>query len=339
MIKRYLVIETAYLGDVIISLAVARAIKQCEPESHVTFLVRPDAVEIAAASPDVDNVISFDKRGRESGSAGIAAKAAELNRLQLDVVIALHSSQRTARLVQQLQGPVRVGWSALGNMLTASVPDEGWCNRYERVLLPLTLIFGPDTPRDVLPRIISKPLPVVDDFVANASRVFSIAPGSAWQTKQWALDRYKEVALRLLESGSRVIVIGGASEKDFGAELEKLGSSVLNLAGRASLLESAYAISRSDLLIGNDSSPVHLATAVGTRSVVIYGPTVPEFGFLPPGGLGHSVEQPLWCRPCTSHGSRECPTHTHDCMNLVTVDQVLEAALQNARRETLSEPF
>ncbi|MFI5264903.1 MAG: glycosyltransferase family 9 protein, partial [Candidatus Kapaibacterium sp.] len=88
-------------------------------------------------------------------------------------------------------------------------------------------------------------------------------------------------------------------------------------------------ISHSDLLISNDSAPVHIATATGTRSIVIYGPTVPEFGFAPPPDLGQIIQnEGLWCRPCASHGSNECPIHTHECMTSIKPEVVFQKAVE-----------
>src|SRR2546425_6428314 len=99
---RVLVIETAFVGDVIISLALARALKHRVPAAHISYLVRPEAADIVRICPDVDDVIVFDKYDRERGTAGVARKALELNALAFDVMILLHGSRRSQTLASQL---------------------------------------------------------------------------------------------------------------------------------------------------------------------------------------------------------------------------------------------
>jgi heptosyltransferase-2 len=161
--------------------------------------------------------------------------------------------------------------------------------------------------------------------ILRVENLVTIAPGSAWETKKWPWAYYAEVGKKLIGEGKIVAIIGGRADAETAHKIENSidDKRVINFAGKLTLLESASVISRSKLLISNDSSPVHIATAVGTRSVVLFGPTVPAFGFAPPPVLGRVVElEGLWCRPCTSHGSRECPTHTHECMKGILPDTV-----------------
>lgn len=327
---RYLVIETAYLGDVIISLAVARAIKQQEADAHVVYLVRPDAAELANACPDVDRVVTFDKRGTESGTSGIRRKASELTAMQFDVLVVLHESRRTRLLVEQIPASQKIGFKGrVEDVLTQSVADSGWTSRYERVLLPVRALFGEEISVSTLPRIQVTPEPRVDAFLAQHPNAICIAPGSAWATKRWPISRFVELASSIARTEQAVIVIGGPDDSRLGAAIydavTEAGGHALDLTGKSTLLESAYAISRSTALVGNDSSPVHMAVAVGTPAVAIFGPTVPEFGFAPPAGSGIVVQHSVWCRPCTSHGSHECPIHTHECLKGVGVEEVRAA--------------
>jgi heptosyltransferase-2 len=190
-----------------------------------------------------------------------------------------------------------------------------------------------------LPRITPSPLNSVDAFVRTGIPTLCLAPGSAWATKRWPVSYFGELASAAVGRGFKVILIGGPDDIESGRIIAADHSDILNLIGNAKLLEAAYAIERSDLLIGNDSSPVHLATAVGTKSLVIFGPTVPQFGFAPPALAGDVIERELWCRPCTSHGSAECPVHTHDCMRDISPLAVLEKALSMLRLPILGIPF
>ncbi|HEY6172011.1 MAG TPA: glycosyltransferase family 9 protein, partial [Candidatus Kapabacteria bacterium] len=108
-----------------------------------------------------------------------------------------------------------------------------------------------------------------------------------------------------------------------------IGKNAYNFAGILDIVSSGAIISHSKLVIGNDSAPIHIATACGVRSVEIMGPTIQDFGFVPPLELGTIVEQEgLWCRPCNSHGGDTCPIYTHECMMDITSEMVLNAAIK-----------
>jgi heptosyltransferase-2 len=322
-----LIIETAFLGDVIISLGLASELKRLVPASRVTYLVRPDAVEIASACPDVDEAISFDKRGSESGRAGVVSKAKSLNTLDFDTVILLHGSRRSQVLCSYLRVPVKIGFGFMTQAsLTITVEDTGWKNRYERAVLPLTALFK-DVDITAIPRLDCPRLNSVTEFCQRFSQVVALAPGSAWETKKWGDEKFVQLAVELTDRNIGVIVIGTESDRQSGKRIASLckPNSILDLTGRTTLLESAGAIASASLLVANDSAPAHLAVAVGTPVISIFGPTVPAFGFAPPPEKGEVIEvTDVWCRPCTSHGSKVCPIYTHDCMESISTLSVMD---------------
>ncbi len=335
-----LIIETAFLGDAIVSLALARVIKQqdsrgarrSELPARVTYLVRPGVEEVVAASPDVDRVITFDKHGSESGIAGIRKKADELNAIGFDTLFLLHSSRRSQSLASLVNSKTKIGFEAMAHAgLTHTIADAGWKNRYERATLLLRTI-APEAKIDALPRIQPPRVPIIEDFFHRIPNTVALAPGSAWETKQWGDRKFFELAKILTSRGLGVMVIGGAEERMLAVKIRDAcpEGSVLNLAGRASFLASCAAIARSSLLVANDSAPTHAAVAVGTKVLTIFGPTVPAFGFAPPPGSGEVIELPgLWCRPCTPHGSHICPIYTHECMEGISVESVFNRVLQS----------
>ncbi len=321
-----LIIETAFLGDAIVSLSLAHAIKQLDPDSTVSYVVRPDAGEVISASPDVARAIAFDKHGAESGLAGIHTKAAQIDDFKFDTLFLLHGSRRSQSLASRLTIPVKVGFEGMTHAtLTHTVKDAGWNNRYERAVLPLRAI-DPNARLDILPKIVPPRTPEFDAFFNRFDIAVALAPGSAWETKKWGDDKFFALAIALAAKNIGIVVIGGKDEQAVGSKIETAASgNVLDLTGRVSFLTSMSAIARSSLLVANDSAPTHAAVAVGTKVFTLFGPTVPAFGFAPPGGSGEAIEVPgLWCRPCTPHGSHTCPIYTHECMKRLSVENVLE---------------
>jgi heptosyltransferase-2 len=113
---------------------------------------------------------------------------------------------------------------------------------------------------------------------------------------------------------------------------------IVSAAGELPLRASAALLERAEVLVTNDSAPLHLATAVGTRIVAIFGPTVPEFGFGPRGPRDLVVEHvALDCRPCSRHGPRVCPLGHHRCMGEIGVERVLDAVASRVEGQGSSE--
>jgi heptosyltransferase-2 len=326
-----LIIETAFLGDAIISLGLAHEIKRVQPSARVTYLVRPGVDEVIVCSPDVDQVITFDKHGAERGIAGVETKAKELNAFGLDTLFLLHASRRSQALSARLDCKVKIGFEAMTHAaLTHPVADAGWLNRYQRTILLLRAI-APEADITSLPKIHPPPAPQIQPFFEQWKKCVVLAPGSAWETKKWGDEKFLQLAQILTENEIGVIIIGGEEERALAINIRDVcrEQTVLDLAGHASFLVSMAAIECVSLLVANDSAPTHAAVAVGTKVLTIFGPTVPAFGFAPPEGTGGVIELPgLWCRPCTPHGSRMCPIYTHECMKGIGVAEVAERVMR-----------
>jgi heptosyltransferase-2 len=170
---------------------------------------------------------------------------------------------------------------------------------------------------------------IVDDILSQLKperHMVALAPGSVWATKRWLAERFASLASRITqELDAEAILVGGPQDT---ALCDRIASRTkgraLNCAGHLTLRQSAELISRCDVLVTNDSAPMHLAVAVGTPVLAVFGPTVPEFGFRP-FGEGHVVVQKdLTCRPCRIHGGPKCPIGTHECMRAIQLEEVYE---------------
>ncbi len=174
---------------------------------------------------------------------------------------------------------------------------------------------------------------VVDVFLAEyqpRSELIALAPGSIWSTKRWPAEYFAEFIkqFRNETTNRSIVMIGGEGDRDLCKSITEITgpSQVLLAAGRFSPTQSAELLRRCRVLISNDSAAMHLASAVGTPVVAIFGPTIPEFGFTPLGEKNVIVERTgLWCRPCTPHGGDRCPIGTHECMRGLSVKQVRQA--------------
>ncbi|MGA9364112.1 MAG: lipopolysaccharide heptosyltransferase II [Bacteroidota bacterium] len=177
----------------------------------------------------------------------------------------------------------------------------------------------------------------VDEFLSNeaSGNLIAVALGSVWATKRWPLDHFRSLVDELIGGGCRVVVIGGREDAELSERLAQHFPSdrVVNACGRFTPLQSSEMLRRCRVLVTNDSAPMHLAAAVGTPCVAIFGPTVPEFGFAPFGPQHIVIERKaLWCRPCTPHGGARCPIGTHECMTGISANEVCQAVFRILER-------
>ncbi|MDZ7289726.1 MAG: lipopolysaccharide heptosyltransferase II [candidate division KSB1 bacterium] len=331
--KKILIVQTAFIGDVILATPLAEAAQQVFPESRVDFMVIPDAANILEGNPFVHRVVIFDKRGRQRGLIALWKLASSLQRERYDLALVPHRSLRSALLVWLAGIPQRIGFdrSAGAWFFTQRVPYRQ-IHEVERNLDLLRALNGS----------INAPLPKIfwdeadERFVDQFCRIgknkkwfCALAPGSVWATKRWPADRYIDLARRLTaEANAQIYLIGGGGDAELCARLaDKIGDDCVNTAGKLTLRQSAALVDRCQILVTNDSAPTHLAVATRCKVITIFGPTVPAFGFAP-FGHGHAViEKDLSCRPCSSHGGHRCPIRTHACMLEISVEEVFTEVL------------
>jgi len=153
----------------------------------------------------------------------------------------------------------------------------------------------------------------------------ALFPGSVWATKRWTEKGFVQTGSKLSQQGLAILVMGGPGEEELCARVAKQIPGAADLCAKTTIFESALILSQVAAVIGNDSASMHLAATAETPSVVIFGPTVLEFGFRPWQASVYVVERKgLSCRPCGKHGHKVCPIGTHECMKSIHKEEVLE---------------
>jgi heptosyltransferase-2 len=342
-----LVVQTAFVGDVVLVLPLLDLLHEKFPGSMITAVTIPAAEGLMANHPAVARVMVYDKRGADSGPRGLLRMASRLRAAGIDVALIPHRSLRSALLCRLAGIPVRIGFdtSAGRFLLTRRVRYVATDHEVLRNLAlaaPLGIPFSGFR----IPRLYPSEADrrAVDAFlrqcfgrdaVDHPPPCIAVAPGSVWNTKRWPELKFNSLIRYLLDEGWHVVLVGGGADRDLCSRLAASARDprVADAAGRFSLLQSAYLIGRCAALVSNDSAPVHLAVAMSIPVVAIFGPTVPSFGFAPSGPGDRVVETPgLWCRPCSIHGGRTCPTGTFDCMNLISAERVRDETLALAQK-------
>ena len=318
-----LVVQTAFLGDVVLTTPLLSAL--AERHGPVDVVTTPAAAGLLASHPAVREVIRYDKRGTAAGLAGLWRLAATLRGRGYDRAYLPHRSWRSAALTLLAGVPERTGFADAPAAITytARIPRPTSGHEIERLLA----LAGP---REGRAPAVSLGLTEEDHRAADAwlsdrgvaPGFAALAPGSIWGTKRW--PGFPELAARL--EGS-LVVIGGAEDAGLAAAVAARAPGRTHIAaGELSLRHSAALLARARVLVTNDSAPLHLATAVGTPIVALFGPTVPAQGFGPRGPADASLGRDgLACRPCSAHGPRVCPLGHHRCMAELPVETVLAA--------------
>ncbi|MFH0990021.1 MAG: lipopolysaccharide heptosyltransferase II [bacterium] len=336
-IQHVIIIQTAFLGDVVLTLPLIQRLKQQRPNVQIDIVVIPGAATICNNHPDIQSVIIYDKRGREKGVTNLFRLAATLRRKNYDAAIIPHRSIRSALLAWLARIPIRIGFdrSAGRLLMTETVPHRWILHEIER---NLTLVkpLGISASEKVLPRVYptNEDARKVDKLlfeleIGNTKKMIALAPGSVWNTKRWLKERFASLAVNFDDAGFEIVLIGGNEDIELCLAIHALSGSskVYTTAGKLSLLQSAELIRRCKLLVSNDSAPTHIAVAMGTPVVTIFGATVPQFGFSPAGPFDSVVQvQNLGCRPCSLHGGDKCPIKTFDCMVQISYEEVFAVA-------------
>jgi heptosyltransferase-2 len=333
-----LVVQSSFLGDMVLTTPLFAFLAR---SGTVDVVCTPAAAALIANNPSIREVIPYDKRGSERGARGFAKLSSRLREKKYESAYMAQGSVRSGALVAAAGIGDRVGFATSAARLFYTTRIAPIDNMHHAARL---LSLGTRDPlrdvgkTEVQPHLYpgARERAAVDELLAshpdrgNDRKLIALAPGSVWATKRWPF--YPDLARELAKDG-RVVVIGAEADRPLAAEiLAATNGNAIDATGRLSLLGSAELIGRAALLVTNDSAPQHLASAMNTPTLAIFGPTVPEFGFGPLADtsrvLGH---RDLDCRPCDRHGPQKCPLGHWRCMREISADDVAAVA-----RELLS---
>lgn len=330
--ERYLIIQTAFLGDVVLALPMATYIKKKAPEAIVDMVVRPDARAIAEACPDVEQVYIFDKRKKQRGLLGVLSMAKQLRKKSYEAVFTPQRFVRSSLLSHATRIHKRYGFdkNALRWLYTDRIP---YLSRKHEIVRNLSLVRAhwSDRSDEVILPCFSVP--------KKQSDTIALAPGSVWQTKRWPVHKWIELIQHPEMQKHPVVLIGGPKDQKVAQEIMQQveHSDIENRTGKDNLSQTFQRIADAKILISNDSAPQHFAMAVKTPVITIFGSTIPEFGFAPIGKYDQYVQttMTLKCRPCGIHGKKKCPVNTLECMESISVEKVLDKVnyLRNKNKE------
>lgn len=335
--KSILVIQTAFVGDIVLTTSFLAGLRALAPQAKISLLTTPAGVQLLTPNPWNIQLLPYDKRGKEKGTAGFLRKARELRALKPQLVFCLHRSLRSA-LLAKVTGGFIVGFQeSAGSVLFGKrVSRKGFAYEAEKNLALLKGHFG-EAANGIAPfpalSASDKDRVSATTLLLGEGKFVALAPSSVWATKRWPVDKFAELAKQLWQKHQlRSVIVGGQEPQDIalGKQLAQLceqnGAPVpRDLSGKTNLGALKVVLQKAELVVSNDSAPLHIAIAMGTKTVGVFGPTTKELGFFPlaPEGKASVAEvSGLSCRPCGLHGHAACPQGHFRCMLELSPDTV-----------------
>ena len=330
-IRRILVKGTNWVGDTIMSFPAVYSLRQLFPQAHISVLVRYPLDELWKANLAIDEVIPYTMPAGVRRLVGELQIARLIKQREIELAIIFPRSLSAALMVFLGGIPHRIGYKSEGRdwLLTERVARTDEVLQGHRMRYYLRLI-------EALGSVSLPPLPSLtlngtmgtwaSGFLSRhgmtSRQLIGFNPGATYgEAKSWPTERFAELGRRLIKDhGASILIFGAArpQEKALNDSIAKMiGKGCLNLSGQTSLVELAALLRHCRLLVTNDTGTMHIAAAVGTRTVAIFGPTDPRA--TAPLGEGHVlIREDVSCSPCLK---RVCP-EDHRCMNLIGVEEV-----------------
>ena len=342
---RILIVQTAFLGDVVLTLPLVAAVRQWAPQAWVEVLTIPANASVLQGQPGVDAVLTYDKRGRQRGLGGLVQMGRTIRAHAYDVVISPHRSLRSALLVAASGSRQRLGfrqwWTRWA--YTATVPRAARGHEVVRNHELVKLLdAGAAVPeRFALQVETDKRREAVAAFaragIGHGHVLVGLVPGSQWGTKRWPAEHFAALIERVTAwPNTRCVLFGSPQERGIAdAVVAACQTPVIDLVGKTSLRDLPAYMGCCDVIVSNDTGPMHIAAALGKPIVTLYGPTTPALGFSPYGVAWEEASVvSLRCRPCHAHGPERCPLSHWRCMRELRPERVAESVarlLQAAR--------
>jgi lipopolysaccharide heptosyltransferase II len=314
-----------------------RSLRRLLPDAHITLVSRPGTADIFIGADCADDVMIYERTGLASAWQQIS----EWKKHQFDLAVLFQNAFEAAAIAFMARVPMRVGYDTerRGFLLSHPIESPDWKNERHEVFYYLNIVnelefaltgtlpaeaMAPDFALQVSEDRKSVARELLNEFgVKSGSPLVLLCPGSVnSRAKRWPAERYADLSDQFVESGATVALIGSPGEREVSEKVCAYGRhQSIMLTGKTSVAEVTALISIADLLVTNDTGPAHIGTALGTPTIVIFGPTNP-LTTRPFGPSGVVIRHPPDCAPCML---RDCPID-HRCMTAIAPGEVFERA-------------
>ncbi len=320
--NRILIIQTAFLGDVILATPLISELKRIYPEAFIDVLVKKGNESLLFNHPAVSTILTFDKRNPKIISLWKSIRNMRKNRYDLVVNVNRFASSGILTLFSGAAKKYGFQKNPFSFTFNKKFPHQIGDGTYE-VSRNLNLIAEFGALKTVRPQLFptEKDHQLVSKFISDI--FFCFAPASVWFTKQLPKEKWAALIKKKAQT-AQVFLIGGIDDFELCKDIISLSgvSNAINLAGKLTILESAALMQRALRNYVNDSGPLHVASAMNAPVTAFFCSTIPAFGFGPLSDDSVVVETDLSldCRPCGLHGHSACPKIHFNCGNSIDVN-------------------
>lgn len=357
--KQIVVINTAFLGDLVLTIPFLVLLKQKFPRVKISLVCKQGVGDFFLKLNLVDEVHEVQK-----GVVDTYARAAEaINQNLVDFLFCVHRSFRSYLFSLKIKAKCRIGYNLSFNFFGYAKRTKRNLKLPEplRILQLLALVDGafadfyqteskyhdynaklnnhrmvdvpkwaqfphvylPDARDEIKPALMADLQRLPQDL-----KRIAVFPGSVWNTKRWPVEYFASLVQELLKKNHSIILMGGPGEEKYGSVIEEAvgtQANLINTIGKSSVWESTLLLHRCELVVANDSASAHLGALLEKKILVFFGPTILNFGYRPWGNQVYVMENTqLACRPCGAHGHHECPIKTHVCMTSISAESIVK---------------
>ena len=325
--QRFLIIQTAFIGDVVLATGIVEKLHHAFPEAQIDFLVRKGNESLLANNPFLNEVLIWTKK--ENKWKNLFKLLQQIRSRKYDKVINLQRFASTGFLTSFSNAKEKIGFdknpfSFLFSKKIKHIMNDG---RHE-------VERNHELIKDFTDTVFAKPklYPSENDFQSiekyTTQQYICLAPSSVWFTKQYPVEKWIEF-INSVPSSIKIFFLGGKEDKEL---CETIAASTANkntevLAGKLNFLQSAALMKNAVMNYVNDSAPLHFASAMDAHVTAIFCSTIPAYGFGPLSTKSFIVETKaqLSCRPCTLHGRKACPLGHYKCAFTIETTQLLNS--------------
>lgn len=323
-----MIIQTAFIGDVILATVLIEALSVNFPEAKIDFILRRGNEKLLLSDPRLNRVLIWDKSRKFASMFEILR---ECNKSEpYDILINLQRFFTTGLMASMIKADIKIGFdkNPLSVFMNHKIPHEIGNSKHERernleTLKPLGIEVSDAYKVKLYPGKDDKRK--AEDFAGE--NFVTISPASVWFTKQLESDKWISLIQNLPED-CRVLLMGGPGDTELCQTIkDKSGrENIINLAGKTTFLETAAIMKLAILNYTNDSAPLHLASSQNANTCSVFCSTIPEFGFGPLSDFSKIVQvEGLKCKPCGLHGYRSCPEGHFKCSGDLEIKKLLNA--------------
>lgn len=322
---KFLIIQTAFIGDVVLATPIIEKLHQYYPDSQIDFLLRKGNENLLKNHPYISTLLIWDKKKEKNKNLFRIIK--QIKNEKYDLVVNLQRFASTGIITALSGGKIKVGFNKnpFSFLFTRRIKHKIGNNKHE-IERNLELISEITDDEIFKPRLYPSDADYQIVSQYKMRPYICMAPTSVWFTKQFPAKNWIDL-IHKTDHKYDIYLLGGPDDKVACEEIIS-GSSktnITNLCGELSFLQTSALMANATMNYVNDSAPMHMASAMNAPTTAIYCSTIPDFGFGPLSDHSKIVEteEELECRPCGLHGFQKCPKGHFKCATSIRTDQLL----------------